>query len=97
MVINYLKKFLQNNLYLFLICLFLIKVPPFYIFPPIKNGFLTTHTFARLIIVILFLKQIFINKKSFFYKRKPVIIFFLIYFLFVSISFILIFNILLKY
>ena len=93
MVINYLKKFLQNNLYLFLICLFLIKVPPFYIFPPIKNGFLTTHTFARLIIVILFLKQIFINKKSFFYKRKPVIIFFLIYFGFVSLSIISTVNI----
>jgi len=93
MVINYLKKFLQNPLYLFLICLFLIKIPPFYIFPPIKNGFLTTHTFARLIIVILFLKQIFINKKSFFYKRKPVIIFFLIYFGFVSLSIISTVNI----
>lgn len=86
MIIRYIKKNIQNPLYLFLICLFLIKIPPFYIIPLIKNALLTTHTFARLIIVILFLKQIFINKKYFFYKNKAVVIFFLIYFGFISLS-----------
>lgn len=92
MIIGYLKKSFQNPLYLFLICLFLIKIPPFYIIPLIKNGFLTTHTLARLIVVILFLNQIFINKKYFFYKSKPIIIF-LIYFGFVSLSIISTVNI----
>lgn len=86
MIIRYIKKSIQNPLHLFLICLFLIKIPPFYIIPLIKNAFLTTHTFARFIIIILFLKLIFFDKKYFLYKNKTVVIFFLIYFGFISLS-----------
>ena len=85
MIIRFLKKIFKNPFFLFLVCLFLIKIPPFYIFPLIKNGFLTTHTLARLIIIILFLKRIFINKKNF-YKNKSIITIFLIYFGFISLS-----------
>lgn len=86
MIIRYLKKSFQNPLYLFLICLFIIKIPPFYILPLVKNALLTTHTLARLIIFIIFLKEVFFNTKFLLTKEKVLVLFFLIYFGFTSLS-----------
>ncbi len=85
MIIRFLKKILQNPPFLYLGCLFLIKIPPFYILPAIRSGFFTTHTLARLIIIVLFIKQLIFKKKYSFYKNKLIIIF-LIYFAFISLS-----------
>ncbi len=86
-VINLIAKYI---LPIFAVSLLLVAIPPFYVFPPIRNALLTTHSLARIIIFILFLvvasKQIFEKKLLFGKKGKLLLTLFLIYFVFQSLS-----------
>ena len=82
--------FFKKNFYnLFFLSLFLIKIPPFYIFPFFKSSLLTTQSVASLISFALFAHLVFrqiggeeIHKK----KDKVILALFLVYFIFQSIS-----------
>ena len=86
-VINLIAKYI---LPIFAVSLLLVAIPPFYVFPPIRNALLTTHSLARIIIFILFLvvvlKQVFEKKLLFGKKGKLLLTLFLIYFVFQSLS-----------
>ena len=86
-VISWLYK---HSLILFLVSFFLIKIPPFYLFFPIKSALLTTHSLSRAIILSLFalvfarvLSRKRLNIAS---ANKQLLTFFIIYFFFQSIS-----------
>lgn len=80
------KKFV----FLFLLSFFLIKIPPLYLFFPIKNVLLTTHSLSRVLIFFLFL----VVFAGIFFKRKLItssgsrnlLVVFVIYFFFQSLS-----------
>lgn len=75
---------------LFLLSLFLIKIPPFYLLFPIHSSILTSHTLARGIIFLLFFlliaKEALDRKNLLNSKAKFLVILFLIYLFFQSIS-----------
>lgn len=84
---------LFNNYFfaLFLLCLFLIKIPPLYPFFPIKNNILMTYGIAGIIVSIMFLFimiKVLIEGKKFDIKNKntKLLVFFLIYFAFQTFS-----------
>lgn len=61
--------------FLFLLSLFLAKIPNFYLFPFFKSSFLTSQALSRIIIILLFL-YLSIFKKNFFekiFKKNPLI------------------------
>ncbi len=75
---------------LFLLSLFLIKLPSIYIFFPIRSALLTTHSIARIVVLVLFVvivvKQ-FLGKKAPFTKKGKLLFgIFLVYLAFQSIS-----------
>lgn len=77
---------------LFLIAFFLIKIPPFYLFFPIRSAYLTSHTLSRLIVSFIF-GAIFLNilvkkNKKEEYKKmdKTLLYIFLGYLFFHSLS-----------
>lgn len=83
--------FIDNNLLnFFLFAFFLIRIPPFYLFYPLKSSLLTTHTLARLLIAFIFggivTKSILKKKPLFGEKNRNILILFLIYFFFQSVS-----------
>ena len=75
---------------LFLLSLFLIKLPSFYVFFPIRSLLFTTHSLVRVIVLVLFVivaaKQIFKQEMLFGKKEKLILNIFLVYFVFQSIS-----------
>ena len=75
---------------LFLICFFLIKIPPFYLFFPLKTSLLTTHTLARGIVLILFISILFnaFFQKKYFAdaKQKTLAVLYLFFLFFHSLS-----------
>ena len=83
-----------NNkfLALFLLCLFLIEIPPLYPFFPIRNNILMSYGIAGIITSILFffiLVKVLKGDKTFVIKNKNtkiLLIFFLIYFAFQTAS-----------
>lgn len=92
-----LYKIIKNNLLnLFLINLFLVKLPPFYFLPFLHSSFFTSHSIARLLTLIIFYFSFYeLKRKSLFQliKEKSTIVFFLIYFLFSTLSIIPAINI----
>ena len=84
------KTITKYSLPLFLFSLLLIKIPPFYLFFPIKSALLTTHMLARLIIAVLFaalaFRQIIVKKKIYTSKEETLLLIFSIYFVFQSFS-----------
>ena len=77
--------------YLFLISIFLFKIPNFYIFIFFKNPFFTSQALARLLIVINFLFNTYLylmkkNKNFLLFKNKKLINFILIFFIIQSFS-----------
>ncbi len=80
----------KNLLNFFLLAFFLVRIPPFYLFYPLKSSLLTTHTLARLLIVFIFgsiLIKSFLKKKPLFGKNnRRILIIFLTYFFFQSVS-----------
>lgn len=83
-----------NNkfLALFLLILFLIEIPPLYLFFPIRNNILMSYGTAGILTTILFLfilVKVLRGDSTFVVKNKntkPLLIFFLIYFAFQTIS-----------
>lgn len=86
-----LRKIEPKYFIFFLIALFFIKIPPFYIFFPIKSSFLTTHVFARAASLLLFflvlLKILLSSRKEKILDKKDKILFglFVVYLFFHSI------------
>ena len=90
-LVNKIEKIITKySLPLFLFSLLLIKIPPFYLFFPIKSALLTTHMLARLIILILFAILAFrqlVNKETIYTpKAKALLVIFFVYFVFQSLS-----------
>src|ERR1035437_3115009 len=76
---------------LFLLCLFLIKIPPLYPFFPIKNNIFITYGAVGIIVSIMFLFiiiNVLIKGKKFDIKNKntKLLLIFLIYFAFQTLS-----------
>jgi len=90
-LVNKIEKIITKySLPLFLFSLLLIKIPPFYLFFPIKSSLLTTHTLARLIILILFAVLAFrqlVNRETIYTpKVRTLLVIFFVYFVFQSLS-----------
>lgn len=78
----------QIFLYLFLISIFLFKIPNFYIIPFFKNPFTTTQALARILLVLVFCYQIinhFLIKKQLIFNKNNTLLINLI-FLFFSLQ-----------
>jgi hypothetical protein len=88
------KKIDNFFLNLFLLSAFFFKIPNFYILPFLRISFLTSQALSRIILIFLFFKVYFFNRKIF-NELKNKTIFWLIVFLFVfqSISIIPAINI----
>jgi hypothetical protein len=88
------KKIDNFFLNLFLLSALFFKIPNFYILPSLKTSFLTSQALSRIILLFLFFKIYFFNRKIF-DKLKKKTIFWLIFFFFViqSISIIPAINI----
>jgi len=88
------KKIDNFFLNLFLLSAFFFKIPNFYILPFLKISFLTSQALSRIILLFLFFKIYFFNRKIF-DELKNKAIFLLIFFFFViqSISIIPAINI----
>ena len=73
-----------------LVSIFLIKTPPFYLFPPIKSSLLTTHTLSRLFILLAFAgiywEEIRGKAKPLGQNAKLLLWFFVVYLIFQSLS-----------
>ncbi|HJX59390.1 MAG TPA: O-antigen ligase family protein [Patescibacteria group bacterium] len=73
-----------------LVSIFLIKTPPFYLFPPIKSSLLTTHTLSRLFILLAFAgiywEEIREKAKPLGQNAKLLLWFFVVYLIFQSLS-----------
>jgi len=78
------KKLDKIMIFLFLLSIFLFKIPSFYIFPFFKSAFLTSQALSRIIIILTFIYQITIhslfNKKLFINKHSRLIILFILFF-----------------
>lgn len=85
-----LSKTQKYIVWLFLLSLLLIKIPPFYFSHQIKSTFLTTHTLARLLISLAFLSLVLsqvLNKRALFRRKEKLLLgLFLVYFIFHSVS-----------
>lgn len=73
---------------LFLFSFLLVKLPPFYFIPFLRNEFLTTHSLSALLVfgifIVLIAEQLF--KKGDLAVEKSILVFFLLYFFFQSLS-----------
>lgn len=58
----------------FLLSILLIRLPPFYFFPIIKSSFLTSHSFARILSIVLF-AAVFLRKDYVKFTRPQVNLF----------------------
>lgn len=98
MVIKFSKKGILEHLALvnrfllplFLVSFFLIKIPPFYLFPPVTSSLFTSHSLARGLILFLFLAlvlKVTLEKKEFVKRKQRVLILvFLTYLILQSLS-----------
>jgi O-antigen ligase len=84
-MINKLKRYLEQlankkqMLLIYLFSIFLLKLPPLYIFPTLPSRILTTYTLAKIIIIVLFLLISMQKKLDFLDKmQKALTILFLI-------------------